>query len=132
MSTQYTVTDGTLMLILTPAEEGGYTVTSPIDPQLVTEAETLEEAFEMAYDAAQALREAREAKAKAFPEEFRKSLPLAERRRPRESQTSETSDQEVPKQPVVRGRHRRIVSEIRHVSQATDESSSQQFPDENR
>jgi antitoxin HicB len=56
----YTVSDGKLMLYLRPAEEGGYNVTSPLDPGLITQAETLEEAFEMAYDAQQALNEARE------------------------------------------------------------------------
>ena len=55
--TQYTVTDGELVLTLEVAEEGGFTVTSPFVPGLVTEAETLEEAFEMARDAAEALKE---------------------------------------------------------------------------
>lgn len=40
------------MIVLEPAEEGGYLVTSPLDPQLVTQAESVEEAFEMAYDLA--------------------------------------------------------------------------------
>ena len=56
---RYTVSDGKLVLTLTPAEEGGFLVTSPLDPGLVTEAETLEEAFEMAYDAAAGLKAAR-------------------------------------------------------------------------
>jgi antitoxin HicB len=55
----FTVSDGKLMLILTPANEGGYTVTSPIDPALVTEAETIEEAFEIARDAMKTLYEGR-------------------------------------------------------------------------
>ena len=55
----YTVSDGKQVLTLEPAEEGGYLVTSPLDPQLVTEAETLEEAFANAADAAEALQEAR-------------------------------------------------------------------------
>lgn len=58
-SNGYTVSDGTLVLRLEPAEEGGYVVTSPFDPELITEAETLEEAFENARDAAEALRESR-------------------------------------------------------------------------
>lgn len=58
-SNGYTVSDGTLVLRLEPAEEGGYVVTSPFDPALITEAETLEEAFENARDAAEALRESR-------------------------------------------------------------------------
>jgi antitoxin HicB len=44
---------------LEPAEEGGYLVTSPLDPELVTEADSLEEAFDNARDAAHALRQAR-------------------------------------------------------------------------
>lgn len=57
--TKYTVTDGKMVLVLEVAEEGGYTVTSPFVQGLVTEAETLEEAFEMARDAAAALKAAR-------------------------------------------------------------------------
>jgi predicted RNase H-like HicB family nuclease len=48
---KFIVSDGTLVLQLEVAEEGGYTVTSPFVPELVTEAESLEEAFEMARDA---------------------------------------------------------------------------------
>ncbi|MBI2893961.1 MAG: type II toxin-antitoxin system HicB family antitoxin [Deltaproteobacteria bacterium] len=59
MSRSYTVSDGRLVLTLTPAEEGGYVVKSPLDPELVTEAETLTEAFEMARDALRALRASR-------------------------------------------------------------------------
>lgn len=55
----FTVSDGSLMLTLEPAEEGGYTVTSPMDPALVTEGETLEECFRMARDAQKTLREGR-------------------------------------------------------------------------
>ncbi len=55
----YTVCDGRTTLILESAEEGGFIVTSPLDPSLITEAETVEEAFEMAYDAAQALKASR-------------------------------------------------------------------------
>jgi antitoxin HicB len=58
-ATHYTVSDGTLVLTLEPAEEGGYIVTSPMDPELITEAETVEEAFTNARDAAEALRESR-------------------------------------------------------------------------
>jgi antitoxin HicB len=56
---RYTVSDGKLVLTLEVAEEGGYTVTSPLDPELVTEAETVEEAFDNARDAAKALRQSR-------------------------------------------------------------------------
>jgi predicted RNase H-like HicB family nuclease len=59
MPARYTVSDGKLVLNLEAAEEGGYIVTSPLDPELITQAETLEEAFENARDAAQALKQAR-------------------------------------------------------------------------
>jgi antitoxin HicB len=52
---QYTVSDGKLVLTLQEAEEGGYIVTSPFDPQLITQAETVREAFENARDALNAL-----------------------------------------------------------------------------
>ncbi len=56
----YTVSDGELVLTLEEVEEGGYVVTSPmVDPELVTEAETLSEAFYMARDALETLRESR-------------------------------------------------------------------------
>jgi antitoxin HicB len=55
----YTVSDGKLVLTLTPAEEGGFVVTSPLDPELVTEAESVEESFRMARDALRALRTSR-------------------------------------------------------------------------
>ncbi len=55
----YTVSDGHLVLTLTPAKEGGFVVTSPLEPELVTEAEDVQEAFEMARDALKALRTAR-------------------------------------------------------------------------
>lgn len=59
MRTHYTVSDGKLVLSLEAAEEGGYIVMSPLDPELITQAETLEEAFVNARDAAQALKQAR-------------------------------------------------------------------------
>ena len=55
MGKHYTVSDGKMMLLLEEAEEGGFVVTSPLDPGLVTQAETLQEAFLMAYDAAECL-----------------------------------------------------------------------------
>ena len=57
--TSFTVSDGKLVLCLQPAEEGGYVVTSPLDPELITEAETLEEAFDNARDGVKALRQSR-------------------------------------------------------------------------
>lgn len=59
MSKGYTVSDGKLVLILRAAEEGGYIVTSPVEPELITEAETVEEAFANARDALKALRQSR-------------------------------------------------------------------------
>jgi antitoxin HicB len=55
----YTVSDGKLVLTLTSADEGGFVVTSPLEPELVTEAETIEDAFRMAHDALRALRASR-------------------------------------------------------------------------
>ena len=56
---RFTVSDGKMVLVLESAEEGGYLVTSPFDPELVTEAETIEEAFVMARDAAAGLQRLR-------------------------------------------------------------------------
>jgi predicted RNase H-like HicB family nuclease len=58
--TRYIVTDGQMTLILEVAEEGGYCVTSPFDPEIITQAETLEEAFEMARDVVALYKEVRE------------------------------------------------------------------------
>jgi predicted RNase H-like HicB family nuclease len=55
----FTVSDGDLVLLLETAEEGGYLVTSPFEPELITEAESLEDAFAMAKDAIKALRASR-------------------------------------------------------------------------
>ena len=57
--TRYTVSDGKLVLTLQPAEEGGFVVTSPMDPELITEAESVPEAFANARDGLQALRQSR-------------------------------------------------------------------------
>ena len=56
---KYTVSDGQMVLTLESAEEGGFIVTSPLDPELITQAESLAEAFDNARDAAQALHESR-------------------------------------------------------------------------
>lgn len=56
---KYTVNDGKLLLTLEPMEEGGYLVRSPMDPALITEAETIPEAFAMARDAMKALQASR-------------------------------------------------------------------------
>ncbi len=59
MVRKYTVSDGKLVLALQEAEEGGYIVTSPLEPELITEAETVSEAFDNARDALKALRDSR-------------------------------------------------------------------------
>jgi predicted RNase H-like HicB family nuclease len=67
----YTVSDGELVLTLEalpPEEGGGYGVRSPLEPQLVTEAGSIEEAFEMARDAIAALRESRQRYARRLAE----------------------------------------------------------------
>ena len=56
---RYTVSDGKLLLHLQPADEGGYIVPSPLDPELIIEAEPLEEAFLNASDAIKALQQSR-------------------------------------------------------------------------
>ncbi len=55
----YTVSDGEMVLNLEPADEGGFVVTSPLDPELITEAESLDESLGNARDAADALNESR-------------------------------------------------------------------------
>ena len=60
--TTYTVTDGKLVLTLEVAEEGGYCVSSPFHPGLNTQANTLEEAYDMARDALALLKAARAAR----------------------------------------------------------------------
>lgn len=66
MSKKFTISDGKLMLIMEPAEEGGYIVTSPLDPELITEAESMEEAFDMARDALRGLAHMRAADRRKF------------------------------------------------------------------
>ena len=56
---QFLVGDGSRTLLLIPAEEGGFTVRSPFDTALITEAETVEEAFANAADAEAMLAESR-------------------------------------------------------------------------
>jgi len=55
----YTISDGELVLTLTEAEEGGYVVTSPMEPELITEAESVAEAFELAHEVKRELAESR-------------------------------------------------------------------------
>jgi hypothetical protein len=56
---RYQVTDGKLVLTLTEDEGGWYTVTSPTDPAMITQARSIDEAFVMARDAFAALRDSR-------------------------------------------------------------------------
>ena len=42
-------------LLLSPQPEGGFTVTSPVLPELITEGDTLEEALENVRDAVEAV-----------------------------------------------------------------------------
>lgn len=58
-ATAYTVSDGELVITLHEAAEGGFIVTTPLDPAVHTEAETIGEAFEMVRDAMGSLRKAR-------------------------------------------------------------------------
>ena len=46
-----------LLLIFTPQPEGGYTVTSPVLPDLVTEGDTLDDAYANVADALAAVKE---------------------------------------------------------------------------
>ena len=52
---RYTISDGKLVLTLQEDEGGWFTVTSPTDPAMITQACTIREAFEMARDAMAAL-----------------------------------------------------------------------------
>ena len=56
---KYTVSDGKLVLTLEPMPEGGYLVRSPMDPEVLASARTLDEAFENAYDVMKSLRQSR-------------------------------------------------------------------------
>ena len=51
MEKRYTVSDGKLVLTLEEAAEGGYVVTSPLDPELITEADSVPKAFTQAREA---------------------------------------------------------------------------------
>lgn len=54
-------------LLLTPQPEGGYTVTSPALPELITEGDSIEDAYENARDALEAVIELYEDVGKEFP-----------------------------------------------------------------
>ena len=54
-------------LLLSPQPEGGFTVTSPVLPELVTEGDTVEEALDNARDALAAVVEAYDDLGRALP-----------------------------------------------------------------
>jgi antitoxin HicB len=54
-------------LILTPQPEGGYTVTSPLLPELLTEGDSAEEALDNIKDALAAVVEIYEERGRQFP-----------------------------------------------------------------
>ncbi len=56
-----------LPLVFTPQPEGGFTVTSPILPELITEGDTLEEAFANVADALSAVLELYAEQRRAVP-----------------------------------------------------------------
>ena len=58
-------------LVMTPQPEGGYTVTSPLLPELVTEGDSICDALENVKDALAAVVELYEELGRAFPENTR-------------------------------------------------------------
>jgi antitoxin HicB len=56
-----------LPLVFTPQPDGGFTVTSPVLPELVTEGDTIEEAFANVSDALAAVLELYEEEGRALP-----------------------------------------------------------------
>jgi len=54
-------------LVLSPQPEGGFTVTSPLLPELVTEGDSVEEAFDNARDALAAVVEAYQDMGRSLP-----------------------------------------------------------------
>jgi antitoxin HicB len=66
-----------LPLVLDPQPEGGYTVTCPLIPELVTEGDTVREALQNASDALAALIEAYEDLDRPLPPGLQQSAPDA-------------------------------------------------------
>ncbi|HDN79433.1 MAG TPA: type II toxin-antitoxin system HicB family antitoxin [Chloroflexi bacterium] len=64
-----------LPLVLEPQPEGGYTVTCPLLPELITEGDTVEEALRNASDALEAVIEAYEDLGRPLPHRMRKTIP---------------------------------------------------------
>ncbi len=93
----YTVTDGKGMVLNLESDGGKWlVVTSPFDPELVTQARTIDEAFAMAYDAKKLLEECRAEAARSRPAAAasraprgRKATAPAKTRSPRRSKPAE-------------------------------------------
>jgi predicted RNase H-like HicB family nuclease len=60
MTKRYQVSDGKMVLTLKADSDGWFIVTSPIDPAMITQARTIDEAFVMARDAFAALADSRQ------------------------------------------------------------------------
>lgn len=58
-------------LVLTPQPEGGYTVTSPLFPELITEGDSMDEALENVADAFAAVVELYEDLGRSLPQNTR-------------------------------------------------------------
>lgn len=71
-----------LPLVFDPQPEGGYTVTSPLLPELVTEGDTVEDALDNVRDALAAVIEAYHEMGKALPA----NLLIADAKRPIEAE----------------------------------------------
>jgi antitoxin HicB len=63
-----------ISLVLTPQPEGGYTVTSPVLPELITEGDTLQEALHNVEDALKAVVELDEDFGRRLPTNVRQDL----------------------------------------------------------
>ena len=64
-------------LVLTPQPEGGFTVQSPVLPELVTEGDSLEEALEHVKDAIKAVVEIYEERGEPLPAELQQNAERA-------------------------------------------------------
>ena len=60
--------DYRIPLVLTPQSEGGYTVTSPLFPELITEGDSIDEALENVADAFAAVIELYEDLGRSLPQ----------------------------------------------------------------
>ena len=74
MARTYTASDGRRVLTLKERKNGGFVVRCPLDPELRTTAETLQQAFDRARETRRALRTSRRAKWKQWTQVLRASL----------------------------------------------------------